>query len=107
MKGKNLLSVLKSDNDFAIIIALDLWKYRNDSVNRNRQEARDINIAIRDLIDALEGEKLTGARWLLLYEIAANKLLDEKAIPAFDMDDFFKKMMSLNAKFYRSVREER
>lgn len=104
--GKNLLGILKSDNDFAIIIALDLWRYRNYRIKRTRQEAKNINNAIYDLAIELKGEKLSGARWLLLYEILANKLLDEKITPDVKLDDFFKKMYTLDVKFYKSVRTE-
>ena len=105
--GKNLLEVLKSDNDFAIIIALDLWKNQKKRVTRTRSEAHLINIAIDGLLDSLKGESLKGARWLLLYEISVNHLVDEKKIPALEMDSFFQKMSSLNVSFYQSVKEEK
>lgn len=56
LSGSNLLGTLKSDNDFAIIIALDLWKNRNRSIKRSRSEARDINATIRELTSTLKGE---------------------------------------------------
>lgn len=105
--GKNLLEVLKSDNDFAIIIALDLWKNQKKRVTRTRSEAHLINIAIDGLLDSLKGETLKGARWLLLYEISVNHLVDEKKIPDLEMNSFFQKMSSLNVSFYQSVREEK
>ena len=105
ISGKNLLNVIRSDNDFAIIIALDLWKHRNHRIIRTRVEAREINAAIRDLINALKGEKLTGARWLLLYEIKINRLIDDSMMPEIEMDDFFEKLSTFGVAFYRSVRE--
>ena len=102
--GKNMLNVLKSDNDFAIIIALDLWKYRNNQITRTKAEARKINEAIQNLTLSLAGEKLTGSRWLLLYEMKAHKLVDESLLPVIAMDPFFKKMFSCGVVFYKSVR---
>ena len=105
ISGKNLLNVIRSDNDFAIIIALDLWKHRNHCIKRTRVEAREINAAIRDLSNTLKGETLTGARWLLLYEIKVNRLIDDSMVPQIQMDNFFEKLSSLGVTFYRSVRE--
>ena len=100
------MTVIKSDNDFAIIIALDIWKNRNAKVKRTRSEAREINVAIRQLADALNGETLSGSRWLLLYEIKTNKLINETEMPSIEMNPFFEKMNSLNITFYKSVRYE-
>ena len=105
ISGENLLNVIKSDNDFAIIIALDLWKHRKHRIKRTRAEAHEINVAIKDLINDLEGEKLIGARWLLLYEIKINRLIDDSSMPKFEMDDFFKKLYTEGVAFYRSVRD--
>ena len=104
LSGRNLLDTLKSDNDFAIIIALDLWKNRNRSIKRSLSEAREINATIRELTSKLKGEKLSGSRWLLLYEIKANKLVDEALIPSLELDLFFEKLLSLNISFYESVK---
>lgn len=105
ISGKNLLNVIKSDNDFAIIIALDLWKHRNHRINRTKIEAREINDAIKILINDLKGEKLNGARWLLLYEIKINRLIDDSVMPEIEMDAFFDKLYTLGVAFYRSVRD--
>ena len=88
VQGTNLINIIKSDNDFAIIIALDLWRYRNQKIKRTRKEAQNINEAIRELAQELKGEKLSGARWLLLYEIKVNKLLDDKIMPEIEMNSF-------------------
>lgn len=103
ISGENMLNIIRSDNDFAIIIALDLWKYRKQQIRRTKTEAKNINAAIRMLVDSLEGEKLTGSRWLLLYEIKADRLLDDDLVPEIEMDDFFKKTYSLGISFYKSV----
>ena len=67
-EGTELPEALHSnyDNDFAIIVALDIWKNHNKSVLRTKHEARLINESIKLLMHSLNGEKLSGARWLLL-----------------------------------------
>ena len=84
---------------------IDLWKHRNHSIKRSRVEARDINSAIRNLAEALKGEKLSGSRWLLLYEVRVNKLIDDEFLPDIEMDDFFQKLFSLSISFYMGVSE--
>lgn len=101
----NIINILKSDNDFAIIIALDLWKYRNHSVARSRAQAHEINIAIKELANSLKGEQLSGSRWLLIYEIIIHRLVPNDLIPTPDIDDFFNKMINLKICFYSSVKE--
>lgn len=100
INAENLIGVLKSDNDFAIIIALDLWKNRNHSVTRTRQEAHRIKLAIKELLCSLKGEKLSGSRWLLLYEMVIHKLVPEVDLPEITFSDFFEKMKELNVSFY-------
>ena len=107
ISAANILGAIKSDNDFAIIIALDMWRNRNAKVQRSRTEAHSINSAIQQLINTLNGETLNGNRWLLLYEIKANKLVDESQLPAFEINPFFKKMLSLGITFYNSVRNDK
>ncbi len=105
--GENLLGVLNSDNDFAIIIALDLWKNRNGKIIRTKQGAQDINQTIKKLLDTLKGEKVAGSRWLLLYELKANKILKKRMLlPEIEMNDFFKKLCELGVTFYSSVISE-
>lgn len=102
----NIISILKSDNDFATIIALDLWKYRNHSVNRNRAQAHKINTTISEFATSLKGEQFSGSRWLLLYEIIMHRLVPNDLMPTPDINDFFKKMMDLKVCFYSSVKED-
>ncbi len=102
--AENLIGVLESDNDFAIIIALDIWKNRNSSVVRNRQEARRINDMLKRLVEELKGEKISGSRWLLVYESVMHKLIPEFTISENDTDEFFKKLMELNITFYKSIK---
>ena len=80
INASNIINTLSSNNDFAIIIALDIWKNHNRSVNRTKQEARIINTRIRELIGVLNGEKLSGSRWLLLYELYIHKFVPESLL---------------------------
>lgn len=103
--AENIIDIINSDNDFAIIIALDIWKNRNKSVERNKAQARTINESISKLSKLLIGETFSGPRWLLLYEIIMHKLVPDEQIPSPETNDFFKKMMDLSISFYSSVKE--
>ena len=104
--ANNIEGVLLSDNDFAIIIALDIWKNRNKAVVRTRQEARRINDSVKLLAQKLEGEKLSGSRWLLVYETTMHGFLSDYSLKDEDMDDFFKKLKECNITFYNSIKSE-
>lgn len=104
--ANNIEGVLLSDNDFAIIIALDIWKNRNKAVVRTRQEARRINDSVKLLAQKLEGEKLSGSRWLLVYETTIHGFLPDYSLKDEDMDDFFKKLKECNITFYNSIKSE-
>lgn len=99
----NLLGILNSDNDFAILIALDLWKNRNKSVIRKPTQAKAINSAIKDLSQSLAGERMTGSRWLLLYEATMHKLFSAQYMPDVELNDFFKAMQARNVSFYIGI----
>ncbi len=103
--ANNIINTIKSNNDFSIIIALDIWKNRKDMVERNKSEAQKINIAIRQLLNNLEGEKISGPRWLLLYELHANNLISKKNLPAIDFNEFFQKILSMKITFYKGVKQ--
>ena len=103
--ANNIINTIKSNNDFSIIIALDIWKNRKDMVERNKSEAQKINIAIRQLLNNLEGEKISGPRWLLLYELHANNLISKKDLPAIDFNEFFQKILSMKITFYKGVKQ--
>ena len=104
--ANNIEGVLLSDNDFAIILALDIWKNRNKAVVRTRQEARRINDSVKLLAQKLEGEKLSGSRWLLVYETTIHGFLPDYSLKDEDMDDFFKKLKECNITFYNSIKSE-
>lgn len=101
ISADNIIKIMKSDNDFAIIICLDIWKNHNKSVQRSKHEARLINEAIKELMSSLNGEKLSGARWLLLYELYVHKFVSNELLPELEINDFFKKMFELGVTFYR------
>ena len=94
--------IIFCDNDFAIIIALDIWKNHNKSVPRTKHEARLINESIKALMHSLNGEKLSGARWLLLYELHIHKFVPDDLLPPVEKNDFFKKMLELQISFYNA-----
>lgn len=102
--GENIIKVLNGDNDFAIIIALDFWKNNKHRVIRTQTEARKINQAIDKLLEKLKGEKLSGARWFLLYEIIVNELVPKTKQPEIEKNAFFEKMLELGISFYKTVK---
>ena len=85
----NILSIIQSENDLAIIIALDMWTHHNKRVLRTRTEAREINLAVKELANSLAFEKYTGNRWLLLYEAEAHSLFPQKVYTPIVMTPFF------------------
>jgi hypothetical protein len=102
ISADNMINIMRSDNDFAIIIALDIWKNHNKSVPRTKHEARLINESIEALMHSLNGEKLSGARWLLLYELHIHKFVPDDLLPPVEKNDFFKKMLELQISFYNA-----
>ena len=109
LNGKNLIEILRSSNDFAIIIGLDIWKNRNEFVNRTETEERKIHKALEDISNELKSEKYTGARWLLLYEIKFHHLMDDNLIPVPNNDEnfdkFFNELYNNQVSFYKSVKQ--
>jgi len=105
IEASNIINILKSGNDFAIIIALDIWKNRKDLVTRSKAEAQKINDSIKDLMIKLTGEKLTGSRWLLLYELRIHELVKNDQIPDIEINAFFEKMIKMKISFYHSIVE--
>ena len=89
VEAGNILSIIQSENDLAIIIALDMWTHHNKRVLRTRTEAREINLAVKELANSLAFEKYTGNRWLLLYEAEAHSLFPQKVYTPIVMTPFF------------------
>ena len=103
--GDNILKAINSKNDFVIIIALDIWKNRKSTVDRDKTTAEKINKAIASLVESLSGEKLSGSRWLLLYEMISHNLAEKEFLNTIEVDDFFKKMLNLGISFYNSQKQ--
>lgn len=85
----NILSIIHSENDLAIIIALDIWAHHNKRVLRTRTEAHEINLAVKELANSLSFEEYKGNRWLLLYEAEAHSLFPKGVYTPIAMTPFF------------------
>lgn len=101
--AKNLIDVLRCSNDFAIVIALDIWKSRKKSVQRTRSQATEINKSIEWLSSELSGEEYSGSRWFLLHEIKMHGLMTAKLMPKPGKTDFFNELQEQKVTFYRSI----
>ncbi|RNC29222.1 MAG: hypothetical protein AWM53_00871 [Candidatus Dichloromethanomonas elyunquensis] len=106
LAANNLINLLKTGDDFSIIIALDIWKNRNRSVNRTPAEARRINAEIKSLATRLNGETMKGSRWLLLHEIAMHQLIDGSIMPLIATDPFFTELTRHNISFYKGIKKK-
>lgn len=102
IKAQNIINILKSDNDFAIIIALDIWSHHKSLVKRTKSEATLINSSIKDLVNELIGESYTGPRWLLLYEIERHRLIPTRIYTPIPKNPFFQLLSDNNISFYES-----
>lgn len=108
LKAENLVSVLKNGDDFSIIIALDIWKNRTNTViSDNTDTATMINKNIEEWAINLKDEDMNGDRWLLLYEISMHDLIPEFIFPKKIFTSFFKKLEEQNVSFYTSIKETR
>ncbi|NLN49684.1 MAG: hypothetical protein GX154_11495, partial [Clostridiales bacterium] len=102
LDAQNIINILKCSNDFAIVMALDFWKNREEGEITNIDKADEINKGIEKLSRELKEEKFSGARWLLLYETLIHELMpSEFTSPPLD-DDFFKKLYEHKVTFYQS-----
>lgn len=97
----NILSIIQSENDLAIIIALDMWTHHNKRVLRTRTEAREINLTVNDLANSLSLEKYEGNRWLLLYEAEAHSLFPKGVYTPIAMTPFFSLLRQNGIDLYR------
>ena len=98
---ENLLAILKSNDDFSIILALDIWRHHNALVKRNRTEAKEINKAVKNLANKLQDEKYNGARWLLLYEAEIHALFGKEVYTPVEKTELFKKLYDNKISFYK------
>lgn len=107
LTSNNLVDLLKTGDDFSIIIALDIWKNRNKYVDRTPAEARRINAEIKSLATRLNGETKKGSRWLLLHEIAMHQLIDSRIMPTIASDPFFTELTRHKVSFYKGIRKKK
>ncbi len=101
VEADNIISIIRSDNDLAIIIALDMWTHHNKKVMRSKSEAREINIAIKELANSLSFEKYEGNRWLLLYEAEVHSLFPNGVYTPITMTPFFSSLALKGIDFYK------
>ncbi len=97
----NILSIIQSENDLAIIIALDMWVHHNKRVLRTRTEAHEINLAVKELANSLSFEKYEGNRWLLLYEAEAHALFPKGVYTPIAMTPFFSLLRQKGIDLYK------
>lgn len=101
--ANNLINILCCSNDFAIIIALDIWKNRKHAIERSRPQATSIRKAIEQLSKDLQGETYSGSRWLLLYELKIHGLIDLSLLSSIPSDPFFDKLYECQVTFYQAI----
>lgn len=97
----NILSIIQSENDLAIIIALDIWAHHNKKVLRTKTEAHEINLAVTELAKSLSLEKYDGNRWLLLYEAEAHSLFPNGVYTPIEKPSFFTLLRQKGIDFYK------
>lgn len=98
--AENISLILKSENDLAIIIALDMWVNHNKRVIRNKKEAHQINMATKELACDLSTEEYSGSRWLLLYEADVHSLFPRGIYSPNIMPPFFQLLKQNGIDFY-------
>lgn len=100
VSADNIIAVLKSQDDFSIIIALDIWRYHNKKVVRTKSQAHLINNAIKNLANDLSSESYERPRWLLLHEIEMHKLLSSSVYTPVTRPPFFQALCDNGITFY-------
>ena len=100
---ENFKLILKSNNDFAIIIALDIWRNMSIKLEAIERQDEDIRQHISILMNSLQGEQYSGSRWLLLYESKFHNLMDLSHINVEERS-FFSDLMRHNVTFFKSLK---
>ena len=100
LSSENLINILNSNDDFSIILALDIWRHHKPLVERTRTEAKHINEAVKKLANSLTGENYSGSRWLLLYEAEKHSLFLKGTYTPAEKNDFFKALFDNDVTFY-------
>ena len=103
LNADNIINILKCSNDFAIVMALDIWENHEKFEIKNTDKADEINKGIEKLSHELTGEEFSGARWFLLYETRIHGLIPSEFTSTPLDDDFFKKLYEHRVTFYQSV----
>lgn len=104
ISAENMKLALNSEDDFSLIIALDIWKNKNSLVTRSKSEAAYINKAIMDIAEDLRKETYKGSRWMILHEAKCHKLLPANIYETIEKSDFFDSLFSNNISFYISAK---
>ena len=102
LSSDNLIDILKSNDDFSIILALDIWRHHNSLVARTRTEAANVNKMVKKLAEKLTGESYSGSRWLLLYESEKHSLFPSGVYTPIEKNDFFKALYNNDISFYNA-----
>lgn len=97
---ENIIAALNSQDDFSIIIALDIWQHHNSLVIRTKTQARIINKAINTLAAELSGENYLGSRWLLLYEAEKHDLFPKGTYTPIARTPLFEALFNNGISFY-------
>lgn len=102
ISAENVIVALKSQDDFSIIIALDIWQHHKSLVKRTKAQASEINKAINALVAELTGESYQGTRWLLLHEAEMHNLLPKGIYSPIPKPPFFDSLFNNRISFYES-----
>ena len=100
ISAENIIAAISSQDDFSIIIALDIWRHHNKLVIRSKAEANKINKAIQALAAGLTGESYNGARSMLLHEVEMHDLFPIGVYAAMRRRLFFQLLFDNGISFY-------
>ena len=100
ISADNIIHTLKSQDDFSIIIALDIWQHHNNMVVRTKTQAKEINDAVKALADDLSREDYAGSRWLLLHEAEMHGLFPRSVYSPITRSTFFQALYDNGISFY-------
>ena len=100
--SRSIIDIIKMQNDFSCIIALDIVNNHNYLINDYLENKVVIENVINELMNSLADYDYKNEHWLLLYESELHDFFCGKfSYP--EKDKFFKKMKELNISFYRQM----
>lgn len=102
ISAENVIAALNSQDDFTIIIALDIWRHHKSLVKRTKAQANRINKTVAALAAGLAGENYQGARWLLLYEAEKHNLFPRNVYTPIPKTPFFDLLFNNDISFYEA-----